>query len=682
MTRLLPYLLLAALVAAGYANTLGHSFHYDDIPQILEKPWVRGLDKIPHILTHPLIRPVVVLSFNLNHAVSGFEVWSYHIVNILLHIGVAWMLYRLVLLTGKGVTRAGVASPAYRRMALVAGALFALHPLNIQTVTYISSRSSSLCTLFYLLVMELAFRGYLARGSGVSRGIPQIAGALVCLLLGALSKEIIITIPALLFLYHFYFFSGQRFGDWLRRQAAKLLLVAVPLAGFIAWRMLSEAGVLPTGKTYLSPATYLLTETFVIPFEYFRKMLFPVNLSIEVFYPTHSDWGDPMNFAGIVTLGLFVWAVCRVSRTQPWAGFGLAWMGITLLPTSSFVPLHDVAVEHRTYLPLVGFAWAAAAAFEGTVRAAGSWRHHQTVPWALGGVGLVLVLYALLLVDRNAVWKDEVTLWTDAKIKAPRLVRPYNNLGEAYDALGRYEDAIREFQAALKIDPNYVFALNNLGNVYGKLEQYQRSLVYFERALQLDETYAPAHYNLARALQAVNRPQEAMTFYRRAIELVPYFEEAIFNYAMLGVQLGKSEESIPWFKRFIELQPQNRRGYFGLGNAHMTLGRFDEAIAAYTQTVRMQPDYLPAYVNLAAAQMQSGKIDAAIATYHDLLKRSPGIAGVHKNLGLIYGQYKPDREKALFHFEESLRLDPNQPEAAGIRRVIEDLKQAPASSDG
>ena len=682
MNRTFPYLLLAALVAAAYGNTLHHSFHYDDIPQILEKPWVRGLDKIPDFLFNPFIRPVTILTFNLNYAISGFEVWSYHVVNILLHIGVVWMLYRLVQLTGRGIVRPGVHPPAYRRMALVAAALFALHPLNTQTVTYISSRSSSLCTLFYLVTLELALRAWLARREGRTGAASGWAlGALATLLLGALSKEIIITLPAMLFLYHYYFFSGQTFRVWLRQQAPAILAVGLPMAGFILWRMLSEGGVLPTGKTHLSPATYLLTQTFVIPFEYFKKMLLPLNLSIDVDFPVVSDWSNPQNYLGWLTLGLFAWAVIRVSATQPWAGFGLAWMGITILPTSSFVPLHDVAVEHRTYLPLVGFAWAAAAGFEALIRAAGAWKHQRALPWALAGIAGVLVVYAVLLVQRNRVWKDEISLWSDARRKAPKLVRPYNNLGEAYDALGDYEQAIREFRAALALNPNYVFALNNLGNVYGKLQQYRRAAEYFERVLQLDPDYAPAHYNLARAYQALNRPDEALAHYRQAIERVPYFEEALFNYALLSLQTGRAKEAVTHFQRFIQLQPQNYRGYFQLGNAYMSQGRFKEAVQAYQRTLERKPDYLPALVNLAAAQMQGGEVDAALATYEALLKQAPDIAGVHKNLGLIYTRIKPNREKALFHFRESLRLDPAQPEAAGIREAIARWQNTPPGSN-
>ncbi|MFQ5483169.1 MAG: tetratricopeptide repeat protein, partial [Nitrospinaceae bacterium] len=591
---------------------------------------------------------------------------------------------------GAGRTGSAGGLMGVRRVAMLAAAVFALHPLNTQTVTYISSRSAGLCTLFYLLTLELAVRGHLAWRRRKEPGrVGRVWGwgalAALCLALGAMSKAIIITFPALLFLFHFYFLWAGSFRGWVRRCRLALLAVAAPLTGFILVRFFSEGGILPTGKTYLSTSTYLLTETFVIPFEYFRKMLFPINLSIEAPYPIVADWSDPFSYLGWAALAGYAAAICRLSRTQPYLGFGLAWMGITLLPTSSFVPLHDVAVEHRTYLPMVGLAVAVAAAVEWLIQALPARRAPAGGPapgkpaagrvWALSGTALGLILLALLLVDRNRVWKDEVSLWSDAVEKAPRLVRTYNNLGEAYDALGQYAAAARQFEAALRLNPNYTYALNNLGNVYGKQGRFARAEAFFRKVIAREETYAPAHYNLGRALQALKRPQEALEHYARAVELVPYFEQALYNYAFLAVQLGRPEEGTPYFRRFIAMQPNRARGHFGLGTAFLAQGRFEDAEAAFREAARVEPQYLPAFVNLAMAQLRSGRIDAAIATFQDLLTRSPGIPGVHKNLGLIFAQHKSNPRQAIHHFRESLRLDPNQPEAALLRGTIADLER-------
>ncbi len=682
MKKFIPYILLIALVGVAYGNTLDHSFQFDDVNQIKKKPWVRAHDKISEFLLHPSVRPVVILSFNLNYSISGFDVWSYHVFNILIHVGVVLMLYRLVLLTGKGTIRSGTDPPAFQRMAFFAAALFALHPLSTQTVTYISSRSSSLATLFYLITMELFFRGLLImqerENKITGKSLLLFGFASLSLLIGGFTKLIIITIPAMLFLYHFYFFSGQSFSSWLRQQAPRLLMIGVPLFGYIIYKMLTPEGILPTGKTYLTSSQYLLTQTHVIPFEYFKKILFPINQSIDVNFPLVLNWSDWGNYGGLLTLGLFVAIVFKISRTHPWIGFGLAWMGITILPTSSFVPLHDVAVEHRTYLPLIGFCIAAAGFLESGL----CWAR-KAIPgrevWLVRLAMLVVVLMAALLVNRNPVWKDEVSLWADAKKKAPGFIRPYSNLGEAYDKQGNYEKAIREFKEAIALEPNYTFALNNLGNVYGKLKQFELALGYFERVVQIDPTYAPAYYNLGRAQQALKRNAEAMQSYRRAFELEPYFEEALYNYSILAIQAGQPQQAVDTLKEYINYYPGNYQGYFGLGNAYLVLQDFENAITQFKKAGELKPSYLLAFVNLALAQMQAGKVDEAIATYENLIRQSPNIAGVHLNLGLIYSRHRPDKQKALHHMQESLRLDPGQPQASIIRNAIEELKSSLAT---
>lgn len=677
MIRALPHILLTVLVCVLYGSTLFHSFHYDDIPSILEKPWIRGLDKIPDLLTQWNIRPVLVFSFNINHAISGFNVWSYHVVNILLHLGVVFLVYRLAFQILKFLERCGKKPPAlWSPIPYLAAVIFAVHPLATQSVTYISSRSSLLATLFYLATIILFFKAFDAtrKKEGEPYRWTFIAAGL-CLLLGALSKEIIVSIPAILFLYHYYFYSGETFRKWITCAYAPILLVGMPIVIFIVWRVFSQGGILPTGETYLSGATYFLTQSFVIPFEYFWKMLFPINQSIDVNFPIRSDWGVLANYAGFLALGIFVVALCRVTSVSRVAGFGLVWMLITILPTSSFVPLHDVAVEHRTYLPLVGYALFLAATLHGLAKLLLQKRMlcHCTQILTVA----IIVCYGLLLVNRNAVWKNEITLWSDAKEKAPGLVRPYNNLGQAYDQRREYLKAIREFEAALKIQPNYVFALSNLGNVYGKMNNFPQAIDKFRRVLALQSDYAPAHYNLARALQAVSKPGEALAHYHKAILLVPHFEQAIYNYALLAMQMGKREEAVKYFGKFIDLKPTSERGYFGLGNTYLLMGKFDEAEQSFHQALQVKPDYLLALINLAMAQTQADHIDQALASYQDIMKRSPGIAGVHKNLGLIYAQHKNDPAQAIQHFEESLRLAPNQPEAPAIRNVLRNLKNEP-----
>ncbi|GJL78877.1 MAG: hypothetical protein NPINA01_18660 [Nitrospinaceae bacterium] len=677
-----------------YGNTLFHSFHFDDIPSILEKPWIRGLDKIPEFIFSVWNRPLVILSLNINYAISGFDVWSYHAFNILFHLAATLLVYQLAGLAVRLFAHTHpFSSWKGNNMPFLSALLFGLHPLSTQSVTYISSRSSILVTVFYLASLIFFFKGLLKIKEGVLTGSRQkiyttalwVASG-ICFFLGVVSKQIIVTLPAMLFVFHFYFVSSESFFKWFARQAKWMVLMGLPLISAIAYKQFFAGGVASASQAPFSASTYLLTQTFVVPLEYFRKLLFPFNLNIDIDFPMISDWSNWANWMGVAVLLVYA-GVCILvsgkrdaSLTRRFAGFGMAWVLIAFLPTSSFVPLLDVAVEHRTYLPMVGFSLLLSGllvhvAHQIKMPAGGSFLFSdkgRLVVWS--GAVVVLVCFAAGVVKRNAVWKDEVSLWTDAKKKSPNLVRPYNNLGEAYDRQGKYDLAIAEFETAIQLNPGYFFALNNLGNVYGKNKNYSKAIQYFEKALVQKPDYAPAHYNLARAQHLIGKPQNALESYRQAIRFNPYFEQAFYNLANLALQSGRIDESIKNFLSFLKMQPGHARARFGLGNAYAMQGQFDKAYAEFQKSASLEPTFIFAHVSMANIQVQKGNVDQAIEIYNAVLSNQPRLAGIHKNLGMIYFQFKKDLDKADFHFRESLRLEPNQPQAPIIQGIVADLR--------
>ncbi len=687
MKKLIPPFILAAAVLLVYGNTWQNSFHYDDLTSILQRPWIRGLDKISQFIFSFSERPLLILSLNLNYAISEFEVWSYHLFNILGHLFATCLAYALTALAlDFRLQQKPEEQILWRPLPLFAALVFALHPLNTQSVTYIASRSAVMATVFYLAFLFFWFLGVRkrksARGVGEKSfftGGPYFFAALVSLGCGGLTKEIVMTAPAMAFLFHFYFVSGQTFFQWLRGIFKWLALGGVLSGSALVYKFYEYGKVLIASRAETSSATYFLTQSFVIPFEYFWKMIFPFNLSIDVGFPLVADWTAISNYSGLLALAAFVWALTRVSRTQAFLGFGMAWMGVTILPTSSFVPLLDVAVEHRTYLPMTGFALCAASllclALDSSRRGKGEGTRTGLKLGAWAGGFLVLLLMACLTMDRNRAWKDEESLWADAKMKAPRLTRVYNNLGEAYDRKKKYQLAIAEFETAIRMDPFYTFGLNNLGNVYGKLGDYDKAAEYLNRAIQADPAYAMAHYNLATAYVKTDRLEQAAREYKIAIQHGPYLEQAYLSLGHLSLQMGKLSDAVDNFKKFLEMQPKNFRARFALGNAYAQGKLYDKAREEYEKAAELNPDYIFPFINLATVYLQIGKYDEAIEVYEKILSQRGGkIAGVHKNLGMVYYQHKQDAANAKRHFEESLRLEPNQPQASVLRNIIEQLK--------
>ena len=683
MQKKLPYLIFASLVFLVYANTIFQSFHFDDIPSILQKPWIRGLDKIPQFILSLNQRPLTILSLNVNYAISEFNVWSYHVFNILFHTGTVLLVFQLgkIILKTYEYRRPEIRK-VYRNAPTWAAVFFALHPLNTQSVTYISSRSSVLATLFFLSALALLIRAiheWFPKAGGNhpaqrKKRLVRLICAMVLWGLGFLCKEIVITLPAIAFLFHYFFISQLNFAHWLKNQFKWITLGLVVLLGAIGLRNTLMGKLLASSPTNYSTPDYLLTQSFVIPFEYLRKLLWPVNLNIDIGFPIITDWSHPENWLGILTLVFLIIGLVKI--TDSWIQFGLFWGLITLMPTSSFIPLLDPAVEHRMYLPMAGFCLATGAAvcqLEKTIRATiltgpfsrlALWRTTWT------GWFVMVVLMAAMTTERNRNWQSEVTLWSDSKKKSPHIVRPFNNLGEAYDKQKNYNKAIAEFKNALKLNPNYVFALGNIGNVLGKMGQYEKAKTYFRRALQVKPDYAPAHYNLARALSLTGKKKKAKDHYLKAVEIKPFFEKAWFNLAFTESEIGEHESAIKHYKKFLEFQPRYAKAWFGLGMSYFKQGEFEQAIEALLKATQNDDRYLAPRINLAAIYLQQNQVEQALKVYKKLLLEVGNIPGVHKNLGILYGKNIKNPLKAAYHFREALRLEPSQPQAEAMKQMI------------
>ncbi|QPJ64807.1 MAG: tetratricopeptide repeat protein [Candidatus Nitrohelix vancouverensis] len=674
MKRAAPYISLALLTLLAYANTWRHSFHFDDIPSILEKPWIRGLDKIPDFIFSFWQRPLVILSFNLNYAVSEFEVWSYHAFNIAMHIVAVFLLYRFAQLIQRLLVE-----PLPSGFPFLAACLFALHPLNTQSVTYISSRSSVMATVFYLSAILFYFSRTTAKESSNAPSLSPALGAGFFFALGMLSKQIVVTLPAAMVLFHYFFVSRSGPSEWLRASWRWLAGGALTILAAIIYKARWGGGLVTATENDATPWAYFLIQTQVIPLEYFRKMLLPLNLSLDSDLVAGAF--SLKLLPGILILVFYIalcgWLILRKSNAlAALSGFSLLWILVALAPTSSVIPLLDVMVEHRTYLPMIGFCLLASALLTRAASQIAATRTAIAKAAFACGIAALLLLLTAGTVLRNEVWKDEVTLWTDVKQKYPNHLRAINNLGSAYDKKGDYENAIKELKSALALNPNYVQALSNLGNIYGKQRKFQESIPIFEKVIQLDPSYAPAHYNLAKARDLTGNKQAAAESYRLAIKHNPYFEEAYFNLGFILLDLRQPDEAIKNFKAFLEMQPRNAKAYFGLGNAHMLKNDVEAAIAAYQQSAAADPDFLSPHINAGSLQIQRGNIDDALATFLKLAERHPKIGGVQKNLGIIYLQFKNQPEKAIPHFEAYLRLEPNAGDSAALRQLVNEMKQS------
>jgi tetratricopeptide (TPR) repeat protein len=554
----------------------------DDKRCIVDNPSIRQLWPLGPVLSPPANtgvggRPLLNLSFAVNYAAGGTGVPSYHLVNQIIHVLAGIVLFALVRRTLRSPTLSDRFGSAASALALSVSTIWLWHPVQTESVTYISERSESLMGLFYLLTLYC-----FARGAGAAAGgkrLVWLALAPLACLAGVGTKEVIVTAPVMVLLYDRTFFSGT-FTSALRRNWPLYLALAatwIPLAMLTAG--LSSRGV--GFGTEVTPWAYGLVECRAIV-RYIGLCFWPSPLVFDygTFVPTTLAEAWP-HLAVIVAL---VAAAILALRRRPAAGFAACWFFLILVPTSSIVPLVAQPIaESRLYLPLAGVV---ALVVLGVFSMAGARCFRILVCVAIG--------LGLLAAQRNQAYASEQEIWTDTVAKNPGSARAHNNLGNVWlGTPGRFNDAVTEYEQAVSLGPEMAEAHNNLGSVWARVPgRMDDAIAQFQEALRLRPDFAEAHNNLGNALSFFPaRMAEAVAQYEDALRLRPDFVRVHGNLGRALNSEGKTMEAIGQFEEAVRLDPDYVDGYLNLAADLMKIpGRGGEARQYIEKALRLQPD--------------------------------------------------------------------------------------------
>jgi tetratricopeptide (TPR) repeat protein len=473
-------------------------------------------------------------------------------------------------------------------------------------------------------------------------------------------KEVMVTAPIMVILYDRAFLSGSLREAWRRHGRVHLALAAtwIALAFLVVHSGGGRGGAAGFGRG-VSSWSYLLTQFSAVVL-YLRLSVWP--------HPLVLDYGT-----GLVPGLASVWPQCLLILAllsgagwalvaRPALGFVGAWFFMILAPSSSVIPLGAQTVaEHRMYLPLAAVSVLAVVALR----------------QCLGRLALptCLVLASLLLAAtwrRNTTYQTLPGIWADTVAKAPMNPRAHNNLGIALQDLpGRLDDAVAEYNEAIRLNPGYADVHLNLGNALLKIPgQSAAAIGQYEQALLLEPSLVEAHFNLGSALDAVRgRTDEAIAQYKEALRLRPDYAEAYFN---LGCAVAKKpgglNEAIGYYNEALRIKPDFAEAHFNLGCALDDLpGRMNEAIAQYEETLRLRPGYVEALSNIGTDMISLGRVPEAIAQYEEALRLRPDDAAIHLNLAYALLRDPGRENEALAHLSEVIRLQPNNEMA---RRIL------------
>lgn len=586
---------LALILAVGfiaYSNTFQVPFQLDEDFYLRENPFIVDYHypieslKPEREPAQPLkqritgqelystlkMRYIGYLTFAVNHRVHGFAVEGYHLVNLIIHLLNAVLVYILVVT----VFRTPVLAQSFLKdratsLALFSALLFVSHPLQTEAVTYIMQRIASLTALFYLFSVVSYVR---ARCTvSLSRRYALYAGSLISAVLAMKTKENAFTLPLVIGVFELVLFPGnvkQRL-TFLAPLFATMLIIPLSLIMMGG----DEIGAILRESRTTQPSSYFFTQLRVIV-TYIGMLLVPLNQSIFHDIRISTSFLEPAvisSFLLIVSILGYGWYLLFRSGSSDQGlrlvVIGIAWFFLSLSVESSILPLPIIMCEYRVYLPSVGFFIALLSGLYAVTTNIQSKRMAAFVPVLL--VAAVMALSSMTYA-RNMKWGDTVGLWEDALSRSPLSPAVHWKLGAFYLKQGRVDEAIRRFTTAMSMGMDHPRIHYDLGTAYHQRGRYDEAIREYRTALSLYPGSVETHYSLAGLFLQLGRYGEAVTEYQDAVRLKPDFVEAHNNLAGVYVHLGRYAEAKRELESVLKINPGLEDARFNLRMVEELLG--------------------------------------------------------------------------------------------------------------
>jgi Tfp pilus assembly protein PilF len=542
--------------------------------------------------------PLTWMSHMLDIQLFGLYPGWHHVTNLGFHIANTLLLFFVLHRMTK----------AYWQSAVVA-ALFALHPLHVESVAWVAERKDVLSTFFWLLTMG-AYSYYVER-PGMKRYIPVLS----FFVLGLMAKPMVVTLPFVLLLLDYWplqrfwpqqadreitnrtgeFWSEDRRQGGLTKKRSEqampdktsydthqwaflrpLLWEKTPLFFFailssiVTYIAQQEGGAVQSIETY--PLQVRIANAFISYLTYIGKMVWPRDLAI--LYPYQRLWTFWQAAGAVVLFVAVTFVVIRTARSFPYLFVGWLWYLGTLVPVIGIVQVGIQARADRyTYIPLIGMfivvAW-------GVTELLKQWRYRKVVLFASSA----FMLFCFFLITRTQVgyWQNSITLFDRAVKVTDRNSIAYLNLGEAYSSRGDQRQAIDSYDKAIAFKPEYVEAYYNRGNAYGKLGDDRQAIDSYDRAIKIYPKYSEAYYNRGVIYEKLGDDRHAIDSYDKAIEFNPEYAEAYYNRGNAYGKLGNERKAINNYDKAIEINPRYAEAYYNRAIAYGKLGNERQAL--------------------------------------------------------------------------------------------------------
>lgn len=590
-------LLIIILGFKIYSNSFDCSFQFDDKHNIIDNEAIKSLSNIKQMWDINHSRFLAFYSFALNYHFDELNVEGYHKINLMIHIINACLVFWIArLMFATPVLKNLPIAKHAKSISLITALLFVSHPLATGAVTYIVQRMASMVAMFYFMSVAMYMK---ARVSESKSKYLFFAGAIISAICGFLTKENAYTIPLVIVLIEFFFFNTKTIA--INFKDKKVIGAMIGIVAFVVFifanfslNVLKPIAPSTFNSYTITSANYFFTQLSVIV-KYIQLLFVPLHQNVDYdFHLSNSLFEVPTLINGLLLLSLLILAVYLYNRNRI-ISFGIFWFFITLSIESSFIPISDLIFEHRTYIPSFGFFIILTAGIYGL-----AWDKFKYA--LLVFFAILICVNSVLAYQRNNVWKDDISLWSDAVSKSPNKERPYLNRGYAYGNRKQWDSAIADFTKVNEIRPKYhAAAYYNLGIAYWTIGQKDKSMENYSLAIATNLQYAEAYYGRGVCYYYLNEPEKAIADYTAALKINPNLESVYYNRGITYANLRKYPEAIADYNSAININPNNFNLYFNRAIAYGNINQWDKSVTDLRKVLELDPGNKSAIANLEMA---------------------------------------------------------------------------------
>jgi len=646
-TKLLSSILIVAGIALVYSSTLGFGFCWDDLSYITQNPGIKSIswNTISAIFSRSFIgnyAPVHLLSYMVEYALWGLDPRGYHLINVLLHIFNSVFLFLLI----RKITNRN-------EVALLASLIFAVHPVQVENVAWVSEQKSLLAMAFFLPAFYLYVLYAEARKPSYFWGSVFLYG------LSLLAKVSTVSLPILLLMYDLCY--GKKVDMRRIINKAPYLVIAGGMSLASIFIQTSNRGMF-----YFRDDPFItLFTTIVIVKNYLRSLILPVNLS-AYYSLVHTRLFEPAVLLSLLLIVAIVSGTVYLFRRDRQAAFWAAWFWAAILPNLNIIPLSVSMADRYLYLPLIGPSVLAALALFGPVKDLIRNHFPKNVPW-IYAVSIILVLVlAVASHVRSRIWENDLTLWTDTVTRLQHGL-PYTNLGAAYIEAGNVAEAKKYFEKAIEVMPDYYLPYQNLGRIYLRENDISGAEKSFVKSLSLNPNEPFISQELAKI--CINRGDldRAMNVINEGLKFTPNEPSLLFLKAHILTRKGMLQEPLEIYQFLIRVDPSSYVNWFNYGAVLARLERSQDAENALQRAITIDGKLPNAYKELVSLYEKSGRNDQAAANYERGLKAFQENSLALRKLSYLYLEhFSANVDRIIMFAQKSLEHSPGDPNSLDI----------------